>query len=59
MSDEELLSRGLRRIKAGDTLGMIARQMDLKPADIITLNPGLDPTRLRIGQILRIRADGK
>jgi LysM domain len=41
-------------IEAGDTLETIAVQFDTTVERLLTLNPGLDPVALRIGQRIRV-----
>jgi LysM repeat protein len=47
--------RRFYRIRAGDTLAAIAPRFDTTEAAIVVLNPGLEPTALRIGQRIRVR----
>ena len=42
-------------IRSGDTLGSIAQKYGTTTDTLAALNPGLDPTALRIGQQLRVR----
>jgi LysM repeat protein len=42
-------------IKSGDTLGSIAQKYGTTSDALATLNPGVDPTALRVGQQLRVR----
>jgi LysM repeat protein len=42
------------RVRAGDTLGLVAERFDTSLDDLIGLNPQIDPNALRIGQRLRI-----
>ena len=42
-------------IEAGDTLETIAAQFDTTVERLLTLNPGLDPVALRIGQRIRVK----
>jgi LysM repeat protein len=42
-------------IRSGDTLGSIAQKYGTTTDELSTLNPGIDPTALRIGQQLRVR----
>lgn len=42
-------------VRAGDTLGAIAPRFDLTEAELVDLNPGIEPTALRIGQKIRVR----
>ena len=41
-------------IQAGDTLGAIASQYGTTVDELMTLNPGLDPTALQPGQRIRV-----
>ena len=41
-------------VKAGETLGVIAKKYQLKVGDIATANNIADPTKLRVGQTLKI-----
>ncbi|MHB8469666.1 MAG: LysM peptidoglycan-binding domain-containing protein [Gaiellaceae bacterium] len=43
------------RVAGGDTLGGIAGRLHTTVATLEALNPGLDPTALRVGQILRVK----
>jgi len=43
------------RIRRGDTLAVIAPRFGLTEAELIELNPGIEPTALRIGQRIRVR----
>ena len=49
-----LQSRRSYSIEAGDTLETIAAQFDTTVERLLTLNPGLDPVALRIGQRIRV-----
>lgn len=42
-------------IQAGDTLGSIAQKYGTTTDALAALNPGVDPTALRVGQKLRVR----
>ncbi len=48
-------ARRFYRIRAGDTLAAIAPRFGLTEADLVALNPGIEPTALRIGQRIRVR----
>jgi LysM repeat protein len=48
-------ARRFYRIRAGDTLAAIAPRFGLTEAELVALNPGLEPTALRIGQRIRVR----
>jgi 5'-nucleotidase len=41
----------------GDTFSMIARKMDMSAADLMKLNPGVDPKKLRVGSHINIPKD--
>lgn len=43
-------------IKQGETPVVLARQYGVKPDAIVAANPGMDPTRLKIGQTINIPA---
>jgi LysM repeat protein len=43
------------RVGAGDTLDQIALDNDTSVERLLTLNPGLDPTGLQVGQRIRVR----
>lgn len=45
---------GTYTIAAGDTINKIARKFAVKADSIEAENPGLDPTKLRVGQKIRI-----
>ena len=42
-------------VKSGDTLGSIAQNYGTTVDELMTLNPGIDPTALLIGQRLRVK----
>ncbi len=42
-------------VKSGDTLGSIAQKYGTTVDELMTLNPGIDPTALLIGQKLRLK----
>lgn len=42
-------------VSAGDTLGAIARRFDSTVAELVRLNPGIDPVGLRVGDRIRVR----
>lgn len=46
-------------IEAGDTLGAIARRFGMSTRDVMRMNPGKKPERLRIGDRLTIYQEGK
>jgi LysM repeat protein len=42
-------------VQSGDTLGSIAQKYNTIVDELMTLNPGIDPTALRIGQRIRVK----
>lgn len=44
-------------ILPGDTFSMIAKKMDMSAADLMKLNPGIKPKRLRVGDHINIPKD--
>jgi LysM repeat protein len=42
-------------VQSGDTLGSIAQKYSTTVDELMTLNPGIDPITLRIGQKLRVK----
>lgn len=48
-ADAELSYR-THRVKKGDTFYGIAKQYGVSAKDVINANPGVEPTRIRIGQ---------
>jgi LysM repeat protein/5'(3')-deoxyribonucleotidase len=44
-------------ILPGDTFSNIARKMDMSAADLMKLNPGIEPTRLQVGDHINIPKD--
>lgn len=42
-------------IESGDTLGSIAAKYNTTVDELTTLNPGIDPTALTVGQKIRIK----
>lgn len=44
----------LYTVRSGDTLGAIALRFDVSVEDIIALNPGIEPTALRVGQKIKV-----
>jgi LysM repeat protein len=41
-------------IETGDTLGTIAEKYDTTVEELVRLNPGVDPTALRVGDRIRV-----
>jgi LysM repeat protein len=42
-------------VQSGDTLGSIAGKYSTTVDELMTLNPGIDPTALNIGQKIRVK----
>ncbi len=42
-------------VQSGDTLGAIAQKYGTTVAELMTLNPGIDPTAMHIGQRIRVK----
>jgi LysM repeat protein len=42
-------------VQSGDTLGSIAQKYSTTVTELMTLNPGIDPTALHIGQRIRVK----
>jgi LysM repeat protein len=41
-------------VESGDTLGSIAERYDTTIEELVRLNPGVDPTALRVGDRIRV-----
>ena len=41
-------------IKPGDTFAKIARAQGMSPADVATVNPGIDSSKLKVGQKIKL-----
>ncbi len=48
-------ARRYYRIQSGDTFGSIALRFDVSVERLLELNPGVDPSNLRVGQKIRVR----
>jgi LysM repeat protein len=48
------VSPRIYRVQSGDTLGAIASRFNTTVAELMALNPGIEPTALRVGQQIRI-----
>ena len=46
--------RAFYRVRAGDTLGVVAERFNTTLDDLVALNPQIDPNSLKIGQRLRV-----
>jgi ketosteroid isomerase-like protein len=55
LKPEALAEVGLYRIEPGDTGSKIAGKQQLALAELATMNPDVTWTRLRVGQVIRIR----
>ena len=53
---KNLPADGIYTIKAGDNFSVIAKRHGLKVSDLIAANPGVDSSRLKIGQKIRLTA---
>jgi LysM repeat protein len=42
-------------VQSGDTLGSIAEKYSTTVDELMTLNPGIDPTAMHIGQKIRVK----
>jgi LysM repeat protein len=49
----------LYAVKPGDSFGKIARAQGISVADLQSLNPGLNPTKLRVGQVIKVSPESK
>lgn len=43
-----------REVKKGDTLYSISRECEVSVAELMKANPGIDPARLRVGQVIHL-----
>jgi hypothetical protein len=43
------------RVRPGDSFATIAARLDTTPEELQALNPGIEPTALRVGQRIRVR----
>lgn len=53
-SSAKTVTTRMYTIRSGDTLGAVAIHFDVSVEDIIALNPGIDPTGLRVGQKIKV-----
>jgi LysM repeat protein len=42
-------------VESGDTLGSIAEKYSTSVDELMTLNPGIDPTAMHVGQRIRVK----
>lgn len=54
-SDSKPTRKKVYRVKSGDTLDSIAARFDTTTADLLELNPDIDPLSLTVGQRIRVR----
>ena len=54
---KDLPADGIYTVKAGDNFSKIAKRHGLKVSDLMAANPGVDSSRLKIGQKLRLTKD--
>jgi LysM repeat protein len=47
--------RRFYRLRAGETLSDVAIKFDTGVAELLALNPGIEPTNLRVGQRIRVK----
>lgn len=45
---------GTYTVQSGDTLGNIAKALGLRLADLIAFNPGINPDRIDVGQVIQV-----
>jgi LysM repeat protein len=45
---------GVYVLAPGDTVAKVCMRFEIKIRDFMAINPGLDPTRLRVGQTVRV-----
>ncbi|MDH7577291.1 MAG: LysM domain-containing protein [Bacillota bacterium] len=48
------MGRGSWRVRPGDTLYLIAAQSGTTIAELLRLNPGIDPNNLQVGQVINL-----
>ena len=56
LKPEAFTEVGLYRINPGDTAAKIARKHGLRIDELMVLNPGVDWTRLKVWQVVRVKA---
>lgn len=56
LKPEAFAEVGLYRINPGDTAAKIARKHSLRIDDLMILNPGVDWTRLKVWQVIRVKS---
>ena len=49
-----LYETGYYAVKKGDTFSAVSRQFQVAPEQLRKLNPGIDPNRLQVGQVIRV-----
>lgn len=55
-ASEKLPADGIYTVRANDNFSLIAKRFGIKVSDIMAANPGVDSSRLKIGQKLRLTA---
>lgn len=45
---------GVYTVQSGDTLGNIAKALGLRLADLVAYNPGINPDRIDVGQVIKV-----
>jgi len=53
----KLPADGIYTVKAGDNFSLIAKRHGLKVSDLLAANPGIDSSRLKVGQKIRLTAN--
>ena len=54
LADELMVKTGRYMLKAGDTGMKVARKFDVPITELHRLNPGVNWSRLKVGQVLRV-----
>lgn len=54
VADQVIADNSIHSIKAGETLGSLAKRYGTTVDQLVEWNPGIDPRRLQIGQEIRI-----
>ncbi len=51
-----LLKDGLYMLSAGDAGALIARKFEMKLTDLVSLNPEVNWSKLKVGQVIKVHA---